>query len=89
MRDPAPQLPLQVVDVSLVTLRSRRSLLSQPAILQQPVLNLNPLSSDDQSDPEAELEASSPKKKRKKRRKRKKKHQSADVTIAAQAKGDI
>jgi len=65
---------------------SRRSLLSQSAeILGQPVLNLNPPSSDDDdSDKEVEAEvptALSPKKKR--RRRRKKKHsQLVDVTMS-------
>lgn len=95
-RDFLPQ-SLQVVDISLTETpvlpsKNRRSLSSQSAeILKQPVLNLDPPSSDDNLDQEAGPEASSalsPKKKR--RRKKKKKHPHlADVTMTPKSNVDV
>jgi hypothetical protein len=65
----------QVVDISLTStplLSSSRSLpLQSTEILKQPVLNLNSLSSDENSDQDAGPETHSPKKKRKRRKKKK------------------
>jgi hypothetical protein len=98
-KDFPPRSPnaLQVVDISLtatpVLPPSRRSLLSHsPEILKQPVLNLDPPSSDDNSDQEAGPEASpalSPKKKRKRRKKKKKHSQLTDVTTTAKSNGNV
>jgi hypothetical protein len=84
----------QFMDTSLTSApvlpSSGRSLSFQSTeILKKPVLNLNPLSSDENSDQEAGPEALSPKKKRKRRKKRKKHSQLNDVATTAKSNGNV